>query len=69
MAAISNCVRIAAPLRINDDTIRLFAISKISWIKRNQRRFEEQIRILLGSIRIEKAIVFREGDTCLILSK
>ena len=27
-------VRIAAPLRINDKAVRLFAISKLSWIKK-----------------------------------
>lgn len=39
-------VRIAAPLNVNDDTIRLFAISKLAWIKRRQKEFEEQERIL-----------------------
>lgn len=38
-------VRIAAPLKMNEDAIRLFAISKLSWIKRNQRKFEGQERI------------------------
>ena len=38
-------VRIAAPLNVNDDAIRLFAISKLGWIKRNQRKFEGQVRI------------------------
>ncbi|WP_321282335.1 SprT family zinc-dependent metalloprotease [Marinifilum fragile] len=38
-------VRIAAPLKTNDDSIRLFAISKIGWIKRNQRKFKGQERI------------------------
>ncbi|OYU93568.1 MAG: metal-dependent hydrolase [Bacteroidetes bacterium B1(2017)] len=38
-------VRIAAPIKVNEDVIRLFAISKISWIKRNQRKFEGQGRI------------------------
>lgn len=38
-------VRIAAPLKVNEDAIRLFAISKLSWIKRNQRKFEGQERI------------------------
>ncbi len=38
-------VRIAAPLKVNEDAIRLFAISKLGWIKRNQRKFEEQKRI------------------------
>ncbi|WP_259015522.1 M48 family metallopeptidase [Emticicia fluvialis] len=37
-------VRIAAPLRINDEGVRLFAISKLSWIKKNQRNFEAQDR-------------------------
>src|ERR1043166_3048320 len=37
-------VRIAAPLRITDEAIRLFAISKLSWIKRQQRNFENQVR-------------------------
>lgn len=38
-------VRISAPLRIDDDTIKLFAISKLSWIKRHQRKFKNQGRI------------------------
>lgn len=38
-------VRIAAPLKINDDAIRLFAISKLPWIKRNQNKFQNQERI------------------------
>lgn len=38
-------VRIAAPLQINDDAIRLFAISKLGWIKRRRRKFEGQERI------------------------
>jgi len=37
-------VRIAVPLRVNEDIIRLFAISKLGWIKRNQRKFKEQER-------------------------
>lgn len=37
-------VRIAAPLRVNDDTIRLFAISKLAWIRRHQHKFEGQER-------------------------
>lgn len=38
-------VRIAAPLNVNEDAIRLFAISKLGWIKRHQRKFEGQERI------------------------
>lgn len=37
-------VRLAAPLDTNDDFIRLFVISKLSWIKRNQRKFQSQER-------------------------
>ena len=37
-------VRIAAPLRIDDEAVRLFAISKISWIRKHQRNFKSQDR-------------------------
>lgn len=37
-------VRIAAPLSVNDEVIKLFAISKLGWIKRHQRKFEKQDR-------------------------
>lgn len=38
-------VRIAAPLITSEDAIRLFVISKLGWIKRNQRKIEGQERI------------------------
>ena len=41
----SGRVRIAAPVGVNDDTIRLFAVSKLGWIKQLQRKFEGQERI------------------------
>ena len=37
-------VRISAPLGVNEDTIRLYAISKIGWIKRHQKNFMNQER-------------------------
>lgn len=37
-------VRIAAPLSVNEDAIRLFAIAKLGWIKRHQHRFAAQER-------------------------
>lgn len=37
-------VRIAAPANVNDESIRLFAISKLSWIKKQQRSFAAQER-------------------------
>ena len=37
-------VRIAAPLRMDLDTIRVFAISKLGWIKAQQRKLRSQPR-------------------------
>lgn len=37
-------IRIAAPSRINLETLRVFAISKLSWIQEQQRKFQEQER-------------------------
>lgn len=37
-------VRISAPARMGLDTIRVFAISKLDWIKRQQRKLREQER-------------------------
>ena len=37
-------VRISAPLRMNADTIRVFALSKLDWIKRQQQKIRDQDR-------------------------
>jgi predicted metal-dependent hydrolase len=37
-------VRISAPLRMNIDTIRVFAISKLDWIKHQQQKLRSQVR-------------------------
>ncbi len=37
-------VRIAAPLRMNANTIRVFAISKLGWIKKQQTKLRKQER-------------------------
>ncbi len=37
-------VRIAAPLRMDLDTIRVFAITKLAWIKNQQKKLREQER-------------------------
>ncbi|MEA5517253.1 SprT family zinc-dependent metalloprotease [Nodularia sp. UHCC 0506] len=37
-------VRIATPLHIDDDAVRLFAISKLGWIKKHQANFASQQR-------------------------
>lgn len=38
-------VRISAPKKMDDDTIRLFAISKLSWIKKQKAKFKKQERL------------------------
>jgi predicted metal-dependent hydrolase len=37
-------VRISAPLRMNLDTIRVFAISKLDWIRHQQQKLRSQVR-------------------------
>ncbi|WP_256999956.1 M48 family metallopeptidase [Candidatus Methanoperedens nitratireducens] len=37
-------VRIATPLKIDDEAVRLFAISKMAWIKKQKLKFETQER-------------------------
>ncbi len=37
-------VRIASPLRVDNETIRLFAISKLGWIRKKQAKFQAQSR-------------------------
>jgi predicted metal-dependent hydrolase len=37
-------VRVAAPLRVSDDAVRLAVIGKLGWIKRQQAGFEAQSR-------------------------
>jgi len=38
-------VRVALPISVNNDALRLFIISKLSWIKRRQKEFNNQERI------------------------
>ncbi len=40
-------VRIAAPNRMNLDTIRVYAISKLGWIKKQQAKIRSQERTYL----------------------
>ncbi len=37
-------VRISAPVQMNNEAIRLFAISKLSWIKKQRAKFKNQSR-------------------------
>ena len=43
-------VRISAPLRINIDTIRIFTISKLGWIKQQLKKLQAQERERRASI-------------------
>jgi predicted metal-dependent hydrolase len=40
----SGNVRISAPLRMDIDTIRVFAISKLDWITKHQQKIRSQVR-------------------------
>ena len=40
----SGRVRVAAPLRLDDDAVRLAVISRLGWIRRRQAEFERQER-------------------------
>jgi predicted metal-dependent hydrolase len=40
----SGAVRISAPVSVSDETIRLFAASKISWIRAQQNKYAKQLR-------------------------
>lgn len=48
-------VRIAAPSRMSLDTIRIYALSKLSWIKKQQQKFQAQVR------EAPRAFLTREG--------
>jgi predicted metal-dependent hydrolase len=37
-------IRVAAPLQVNDEAVRLLIISRLAWIKRQQAKFEGQER-------------------------
>jgi len=40
----SGSVRVAAPLRLDDDAVRLAIVSRLSWIRRQKDEFEKQVR-------------------------
>jgi predicted metal-dependent hydrolase len=40
----SGRVRVAAPVRLNDEAVRLAVVSRLGWIQRKQKAFEEQDR-------------------------
>ena len=38
-------VRVAAPLQVDDEAVRLAVITRLAWIKRQQRKFLTQVRL------------------------
>ena len=40
----SGRVRVAAPLRLDDEAVRLAVISRLGWIRRKQAEFQQQVR-------------------------
>lgn len=71
-------VRVAAPVNVSDEAVRLAVIGKLGWIKRQQARFEAQARqseremvageshYFLGQ-RYRLRIVYRQGAAKVIL--
>ena len=57
-------VRIAAPERMSLDTIRVFAISKLGWIKQQQRKLREQERETPANTSTGKVTTSGESATC-----
>lgn len=57
-------VRVSAPNDMPLETVRLFAISKIGWIRRNQKKIQTQERETPREFWTAKAIIFGGGGTC-----
>jgi len=53
-------VRISAPKKLNDEAVRLFVISKLSWIKKQQAKFQKQERQLENFVSGESHYFFGE---------
>lgn len=57
-------VRISAPLHMKLDTIRVFAISKLGWIKQQQKSCGNKTVKRLANISTGKATMSGESATC-----
>ena len=55
-------VRITAPKHMNLDTVRVFAISKLAWIQKQQQKHREQERETFGNISTGK-VTMPGGNT------
>jgi predicted metal-dependent hydrolase len=58
-------VRIAAPERMSLETIRVFAISKLAWIRQQQRKLQEQERETLREY-LDRESHYVWGKRCLL---
>ena len=56
-------VRVAAPLRLDDDAVRLAVISRLAWIRRKRAEFQGRTGSRGGSSLRVRAITSRGGDT------
>jgi predicted metal-dependent hydrolase len=52
-------VRVATPLRLDDDAIRVAVISRLGWIRRQQARFTDQVRESQRELATGESIYFR----------
>jgi predicted metal-dependent hydrolase len=57
-------VRIAAPLHLDLDTIRIYSISKLAWIKSNKPNLESKKEKHPDYSSTEKAIILKASGTC-----
>lgn len=66
-------VRVAAPLRLDDEAVRLAVVSRLGWIRRQQQRLAEQVRLSPREMIDGESHYFRgrryrlavcEGDGC-----
>ena len=58
-------VKISAPSRMSEDTIRVFAVSKIGWIKQQQAKLRGQERESLANISTVRATMCGASAICL----
>ena len=58
-------VRIATPLRVNNESVRLFVISKLAWIRKHQTKFRNQQRQSIREYAYRESHYF-QGDRYLL---
>lgn len=61
-------VRVAAPLRVSNEAVRLAVIGKLGWIKRQQAKFERQPRESAREMVSGESHYFSDGATVFVWS-